>query len=83
VNNACRVDVLQTALEVTKRILTTMPNCGRHDPSETYHDLVEKVLDELLLKGPGSKQAMQVGSEQLGDEVAIFSCQMWSDRCVI
>ena len=36
----------------------------------TYQDLVKKVLDELLLQRSGGKQAVKIGSEELGDEVA-------------
>ena len=36
---------------------------------DTYHDLVKEVLNKLLLQGPRGKKSVQVGSEQLGDEV--------------
>jgi hypothetical protein len=36
----------------------------------TYQDLVEEVLDELLLQRSGCEQAVEIGSEQLGNEVA-------------
>ena len=35
----------------------------------TYKNLVKEVLDELLLQRPGCKEAVEIGSEQLGDEV--------------
>lgn len=33
--------------------------------------LIQEVLDELLLKRPRCKKAVQVRSEELGDEVAV------------
>ena len=38
----------------------------------TYHDLVQEVLDELLLKWPRSEKTVKIGSEKLGDEVDIL-----------
>jgi hypothetical protein len=32
--------------------------------------LVEEVLDELFFEGAGGEEAVQVGAEELGDEVA-------------
>jgi len=37
----------------------------------TYKDLVEEVLDELLLKCTGLEEAMEIGSEELSNEVAV------------
>jgi hypothetical protein len=47
-------------------------NARESDPiaCETYEDLVEEVLDELLLQRARSQEAVEVGSEELGDEVA-------------
>lgn len=39
---------------------------------ETAHDLVEEVLHKLLLERAARQQTVQVGAEQLGDEVQIF-----------
>lgn len=36
----------------------------------THQNLVEEVLNELLLQRSGGEQAVQIGSEELGDEVA-------------
>jgi len=30
-------------------------------------------LDELFLKGPGSKEAVKVGAKELGNKVAVFA----------
>ena len=38
----------------------------------TYHDLVQEVLDELLLKRPGSEKSVKISSEKLGNEVDIL-----------
>jgi hypothetical protein len=35
-----------------------------------YQNLVQKVLDELLLKRSRGKEAVEVGSEKLSDKVA-------------
>lgn len=42
----------------------------------TYHDLVQEVLDELLLQGPGRQKSVQVGSEQLCNKVTIPGSQL-------
>ena len=34
--------------------------------------MVEKVLNELLLEGPGCEEAMEVGAEKLSDEVDVL-----------
>jgi hypothetical protein len=36
----------------------------------TYQNLVEEVLNELLLQRSGCEQAVEISSEQLGDEIA-------------
>jgi hypothetical protein len=36
----------------------------------TYQNLVEEVLNELLLQRSRCEQAVEIGSEQLGDEIA-------------
>lgn len=38
--------------------------------SRTNQDLVQEVLNELLLERSRSEQAVKVGAEELGDEVA-------------
>ena len=35
-----------------------------------YQDLIQEVLDELLLEWSRSQQTMQIGTKELGDEVA-------------
>jgi hypothetical protein len=37
---------------------------------KTNHDLVEKILNELLLQRPGGKKSVQIGAQELSDEVA-------------
>ena len=50
-----------------------MDDTCRVDVLETTEDLVQEVLDELLLQRAGREESVQVGSEQLGDEVAFIS----------
>jgi hypothetical protein len=49
-------------------------SCGQLISGEkgTYQYLVQKVLDELLVKGPRSQQTMQIGSEQFGHKVTML-----------
>jgi hypothetical protein len=44
---------------------------GRNIGCETYEDLVEEVLDELLLQRARGQEAVEIGSEELSDEVAV------------
>lgn len=37
----------------------------------THQDLVEEILDELLLEGARGEEAVEVGAEQFGDEIAV------------
>ena len=51
-----------------------MARCGyeRHEEEEkhgTHEDLVEEVLDELFLQSPRREQAVEVGAEELCDDV--------------
>lgn len=39
---------------------------------QTSHDLVQEILDELLLEGPGGQQPVQVSPQELGDEVDVL-----------
>jgi hypothetical protein len=43
----------------------------------THQNLVEEVLDELLLQRSGGKQAVEIGSEELGDKVAGRISSAW------
>lgn len=45
----------------------------------THQNLVQEVLDKLLLQRSGGKQTMEIGSEELGDEVTgrISICLGW------
>lgn len=56
------VDVFQSTLSESAVVLE-LGNFA------THQNLVEKVLDELLLQRSGGEQAMEIGSEELGDEV--------------
>ena len=38
----------------------------------THKDLIEKVLDELLLEGSGSQEAVEISPQKLGDKVTMF-----------
>lgn len=42
----------------------------RFSTVRTHHDLVEKVLDELLLEWPRCEQPVKIGTKQFRDEVA-------------
>ena len=39
---------------------------------ESSQDLVEKVLDELFFERSGGQQSVEIGSEELSDEVEVF-----------
>lgn len=45
-------------------------DAGAVDVFEAAKDLIEEVLDELLFEGAGGEEAVEVGAEELGDEVA-------------
>ena len=45
-----------------------------------HHDLVEKVLDELLLQRPRSEKPVQIRPEELGDKVAAHPL---ASRCAV
>jgi len=38
----------------------------------THQDLVEEVLDELLLERSRGQEAVEIGAQELGDEIAKF-----------
>ena len=42
----------------------------------TNHDLVQEVLDELLLQRSRGEQAVEIGTKQLGDEIAIVGVSL-------
>lgn len=43
---------------------------AEYQTAGTYHDLVEKVLDELLLERSGGKESVEVGAQKLRNEIA-------------
>lgn len=47
-----------------------MDNAGRVHILQTSEDLVEEILDELLLQWTRGEESVQIGSEELSDEVA-------------
>lgn len=40
------------------------------ETNESYEDLVEEVLDELLLERSGGKETVQVGPEEFSNKVS-------------
>lgn len=68
-----KVADLQVAVLVDQDVTwlqVSVNNAGRVDVFQTPHDLVEEVLDELLLQGSRGEKPVQIGSQQLRDEVA-------------
>jgi len=43
---------------------------------ETHKNLVEEVLNELFFKWSGCKETMEIGAEQLSDEISVQVYQM-------
>lgn len=75
--NACQTEVADLKIAVLvdqdiARLQIAVHNAGGVDVLKATHDLVKKVLDELLLEGPGGEQTVQVSTEQLGNEVDIL-----------
>lgn len=73
--NASQTEVanLQIAVFVDQNVAwlqIAMDNAGRVHVFQSAHDLVQKVLDELLFKRSRGEEAMEIGAEQFGDEVA-------------
>lgn len=71
VNNAGGVYIFQSAL------LESVANSWNSGWLGTHQNLVEEVLNELLLEGPRSEQAVKIGSEEFGDKVA-SGVRKWS-----
>ena len=71
VHHTSRVDVFQPTLLESASILAHFggPGRGGGGPLATHQNLVEKVLDKLLLERPRGQQTVEIGSQQLGDEV--------------
>lgn len=64
VDHARRVDILETTLR------SVSPSSFGSRWEMAHHDLVEKVLDELLLQRPRSEKPVQIRPEKLGYKVA-------------
>lgn len=54
------------------RLEVTMNDAGGVDILETAKNLVEEILDELLLQGPGGEKTMKVGAKELRDKVDVL-----------
>jgi hypothetical protein len=59
----------EITVDNTRRVYifkTSLPNCQfcriLQSLAQTYQNLIEEVLDELLLKWSGGKEAMQIGA---------------------
>lgn len=44
---------------------------NRISPKSTYQNLVKEILNKLLLEGSRSQKAVEISSEELGDEIAV------------
>jgi hypothetical protein len=69
VDNTCRVHIFQATL-VTNRVSGESYRRAT-SVSLAYHDLIEEVLNELLLQGPRSQEAVQISAQKLCDKVAM------------
>jgi len=49
--------------------------------NSTHENLIKKVLDELLLERPRSQEAVEVGTQELGYEVAAEVSTMTQVGC--
>ena len=75
-DNTCRVNVLQSSLQSECRTEVSPVILKRNNnPQMAYQDLVQKVLDELLLQRPRGQETVQVGSQKLGNKVAVRDTQ--------
>lgn len=72
-HHASRVDVFQSSL----LYISKCSLCSRC--SSTYEDLVKEVLDELLFKRSRGEEAVKIGAEQLGDEIAKTECKQLAE----
>lgn len=63
-DDTSRVDVFQSTL-------CKSANGVEQGRFTTHKDLVQEVLDKLLLERPGGEKAVEIGTEQLSDEVSI------------
>lgn len=67
VDDTSRVDVFQSSLETRSVMFLYAEQLGR-----THQNLVEEVLDELLLERSRGQEAVEIGAQELGDEIAKF-----------
>ena len=75
--DTCKTEVAD--LEVTvlvdedvRGLQVTVDDAGRVDVLQSTEDLVQEVLDELLLQWSGRQETVQVGTEELRDEVDVL-----------
>lgn len=71
VDDAGGMDILEASLDDVRSSSTHAE--FRDVCREAHEDLVEKVLYELLFQRPGGEQSVEVGAEQLCDEVSAAS----------
>jgi len=70
-----KVANLQIAVLVDENVggfEVTVDNASGVDVFQTTQDLVEEVLDELLLKRARGEEAVQVGAQELGDNIHVL-----------
>jgi hypothetical protein len=67
--NASRMHIFETALRRDERWVSVKKR-------QTYEDLIQEVLDELLLQRSGCKQAVKIRAEQFCDEIP----GKWSEK---
>lgn len=45
---------------------------GKYDVVETHQDLIQEILNKLLFQWSAGQQAVEIRSQQFGDEINIF-----------
>jgi len=67
VNDTGGVHVFQSSLQVKVGFLW-----DNFDMIETHQDLIQEILNKLFFQRPAGQQAMEIRSQQFGDEIDIF-----------
>lgn len=73
---------LQVAVLVDQdvaRLEVAVHDAGRMDVFQSTKDLVEEVLYELFFEGARGEEAVEIGAEELGDEVAVLLLALFSE----